>query len=40
VALYPAQANDARTLLRRADDAMYRGKSSGGNSVWLWRRID
>jgi diguanylate cyclase (GGDEF)-like protein len=30
IALYPAQANDAETLLRRADVAMYAAKEAGG----------
>lgn len=34
VAMYPLHASDARTLLRCADDALYRAKKAGKNGVW------
>jgi diguanylate cyclase (GGDEF)-like protein/PAS domain S-box-containing protein len=33
IALYPAHGEDARQLLRRADDAMYAAKRQGGDQV-------
>ncbi len=34
IAFYPLHANDARSLVRHADDAMYAAKAAGGN---CWR---
>lgn len=33
VALYPDHAHDMKTLVHRADTAMYQAKSAGGNQV-------
>jgi diguanylate cyclase (GGDEF)-like protein len=36
-ALAPADGHDARTLLTRADEALYAGKQAGGRCVRRWR---
>jgi diguanylate cyclase (GGDEF)-like protein len=40
IALFPTQANDAETLLRRADVAMYAAKDSGGGYEVYDERLD
>ena len=32
ISLFPADGEDARTLMKKADDAMYDVKRNGGNS--------
>lgn len=40
VALAPADGDDAATLLKRADSAMYRGKQAGGSALQRWQGAD
>ncbi|HUN90566.1 MAG TPA: diguanylate cyclase [Burkholderiaceae bacterium] len=37
ISFFPSAANSAEELIRRADSAMYHGKSRGKNRVWLFR---
>jgi GGDEF domain-containing protein len=39
-ALAPADGDDAATLLKRADAAMYRGKQAGGSGLLRWPGAD
>ena len=39
VAIFPADGDDAQTLIRHADGAMYRVKESGGRNVQLSSRV-
>ena len=39
LAVYPADGDDAQTLIRHADGAMYRVKEAGGNGVQLSSRM-
>jgi diguanylate cyclase (GGDEF)-like protein/PAS domain S-box-containing protein len=38
IALYPHDGIDPQTLMRNADDAMFRAKVPGGNTYQLWSR--
>jgi len=40
IALYPAHGEDAQTLLRRADAAMYHAKADGGNTHRVFQHED
>lgn len=36
IATFPSEGGDAEEIVRRADEAMYVAKRSGGNGVWRW----